>query len=185
MTATPAVTENTWERLQIADRIELQYQVDQFLYHEAHLLDTRQYREWFQLVALDIHYWMPIRRTVTIRNIEREFTRLGDMAFFDDDYKDLRMRVEKFYSGSSWSEDPPSRTRHLVSNARITEWDGNELLVCSAFHMLRTRLDDTSEQFHGRREDRLRVNGQSFLLAQRHIYLDHTVIQATNLSSLF
>jgi 3-phenylpropionate/cinnamic acid dioxygenase small subunit len=50
---------------------------------------------------------------------------------------------------------------------------------------VRTRLDGDADQFHGRREDRLRISGDSFLLARRHVFLDHTVIHATNLSSLF
>ena len=31
---------------------------------------------------------------VELRNIEREFTKPGDMAYFDDDYADLRLRVD-------------------------------------------------------------------------------------------
>ena len=100
----------------LSEQMALTYRVEQFLYHEADLLDRRCYREWFELVAEDIHYWMPIRRTVTLAYIEREFTKPGDMAYFDDDYRDLEMRVEKFYTGSSWSEDPPSRTRHRTKS---------------------------------------------------------------------
>lgn len=181
-TSTSAVT---WSALPVQERMLLQYRVEQFFYHEADLLDRRLYREWLALVAPDVHYWMPIRRTVTLSNIDREFTRIGGMSYFDDDYNDLRMRIEKLYTGSSWSEDPPSRTRHLVSNVRIVDWDGAMVSVCSAFHLLRSRLEGITDSFHGRREDRLRASGDSFLLAQRHVYLDHTVIQATNLSSLF
>ncbi|UCE30036.1 MAG: aromatic-ring-hydroxylating dioxygenase subunit beta, partial [Burkholderiales bacterium] len=112
-------------------------------------------------------------------------TRIGDMAYFDDDYDDLRMRVEKLYTGSSWSEDPPSRTRHLVGNVQVDAWDGTLVSVRSAFQLLRSRLEGVTDSFHGRREDRLRVSGDGFLLARRHVYLDHTVIHATNLSSLF
>jgi 3-phenylpropionate/cinnamic acid dioxygenase small subunit len=107
------------------------------------------------------------------------------MAFFDDDHDDLRMRVEKLYTGSSWSEDPPSRTRHLVSNVRITGLDEATVRVQSDFLLLRTRMEGDADQFHGRRDDRLRIDGDSFLLVQRHIYLDHTVIHAPQLSSLF
>jgi 3-phenylpropionate/cinnamic acid dioxygenase small subunit len=128
---------------------------------------------------------MPIRRTVTLRNLDMEFTKPGAMAFYDDDHDDLRMRVEKLYTGTSWSEDPPSRTRHLVANVRITGGDGQMLSVSSDFLLVRTRLDGDADQFHGRREDRLRISGDSFLLARRHVFLDHTVIHATNLSSLF
>lgn len=175
----------TWPALPVQERMQLHYRVEQFLYHEADLLDRRQYREWFALVAPDVHYWMPIRRTVTLSNIDREFTRIGGMSYFDDDYDDLRMRIEKLFTGSSWSEDPPSRTRHLVGNVQIVDWDGVVVSVRSAIHLLRSRLEGVTDSFHGRREDRLRVDGDGFRLAQRHVYLDHTVIHATNLSILF
>lgn len=175
----------TWKALPLTERMAWQHRVEQFLYEEADLLDRRLYREWFSRVATDVHYWMPIRRTVSLRNIDREFTQPGGMSFFDDDHNDLRMRVEKFYTGSSWSEDPPLRTRHMVSNVRITGLDGAAVTVQSDFLLLRTRMEGDADQFHGRRDDLLRVGGESFLVARRHIYLDHTVIHATNLSSLF
>lgn len=175
----------TWKALPLSERMALHHRVEQFLYEEADLLDRRLYREWFSRVANDVHYWMPIRRTVTLRNIDREFTQPGSMSFFDDDHDDLRMRVEKLYTGSSWSEDPPSRTRHLVSNVRITGLEAATVRVQSDFLLLRTRMAGDADQFHGRRDDRLRIDGDSFLLVQRHIYLDHTVIHANNLSSLF
>jgi 3-phenylpropionate/cinnamic acid dioxygenase small subunit len=172
-------------QLSINERMMLSYQVEQFLYHEADLLDRRRYREWFELVAEDVHYWIPIRRTVTLANIDREFTKLGDMAFFDDDYSDLKMRVEKLYTGASWSEDPPSRTRHFVANVQLTNIEDDVVSVQSAIHLFRSRLENVTDDFYGRREDKLRRHGQSFQLVQRHVYLDHTIIDATNLSSLF
>ncbi|MFM8770205.1 MAG: aromatic-ring-hydroxylating dioxygenase subunit beta [Rubrivivax sp.] len=183
--AATGVEQTVWQRLTPGERMALQYRVEQFLYEEADLLDSRRYREWFSRVAQDVHYWMPIRRTVTLRNLDMEFTGPGSMAFYDDDHGDLRMRVDKLYTGSSWSEDPPSRSRHLVANVRITGFDGELVEVSSAFLLVRTRLDGDGDQFHGRREDRLRICGDSFLLARRHVFLDHTVIHATNLSTLF
>jgi len=171
--------------LPLADRMALHFRVEQFLFHEAHLLDQRRFRDWLELVAEDIHYWMPIRRTVTAKDIDREFTRIGDMAYFDDDHKDLSMRVEKLYTGSSWSEDPPSRTRHFVGNVQITAVDGDLVSVRSSLHLYRSRLEGVTDNFCARREDGLRRAGEGFRIARRHIYLDHTVIHATNLSSLF
>ena len=171
--------------LSLADRIALHFLAEQFLFHEAYLLDQRCYREWLELVAEDIHYWMPIRRTVTARDVDREFTRIGDMAYFDDDHRDLRMRVEKLYTGSSWSEDPPSRTRHFVGNVQVTAVDGDLVSVRSSLHLYRSRLEGVTDSFCARREDLLRRAGDSFRIARRHIYLDHTVIHATNLSNLF
>lgn len=168
-----------------AERTALQFEVEQFLYHEAALLDDRKYPEWLDLIADDIHYWMPIRRTVTLDNLDKEFTAIGGMAHFDDDKNDLRMRVEKLQTGSSWSEDPPSRTRHFVSNVRIVDVDGDEIAVELAFHIYRSRLNSKIDDWIGKRQDRLRRAGTSFQICQRHIFLDQTVIRSTNLSNLF
>ncbi len=168
-----------------AERVALQFDLEQFLYSEAALLDERRYAEWFELIADDIHSWMPIRRTVTLANLDREFTEIGGMAHFDDDKDDLRMRVEKFQTGSSWSEDPPSRTRHFVSNVRIVEVDGDEIGLELAFHLYRSRLNDKIDNWIGKRQDRLRRVGAGFQICRRYIFLDQTVIHSTNLSNLF
>src|SRR5271155_2644710 len=112
-----------------AERMQLQFEVEQFLYAEAALLDARRYRDWLSLLDPAIRYWMPIRRTVTQSDIDREFTKPGDMAFFDDDFELLEMRVKKLEAGSAWSEAPPSRSRHFVTNVRITEVDGDDITV--------------------------------------------------------
>jgi 3-phenylpropionate/cinnamic acid dioxygenase small subunit len=169
----------------LSERAILQYEVEQFLYAEAALLDARQYRAWLALMADDIHYWMPIRRTVTLSDLDLEFTKPGDMAYFDDDRMMLEMRVRKFEAGSAWSEDPPSRSRHFVSNVRILEAAADELTVDVCFHLLRTRLNSEISDWFGRRTDVLRRAGGSFLLARRHIFLDQTLILSTNMSTLF
>jgi 3-phenylpropionate/cinnamic acid dioxygenase small subunit len=168
-----------------AERAQLQYEVEQFLYAEAALLDARRYSEWLALIADDIHYWMPIRRTVTLSDIDREFTKPGDMAYFDDDRGMLEMRVKKLEAGSAWSEDPPSRSRHFVSNVRILDVAGDEITVEACFHLYRTRLNSEVGSWVGRRVDVLRRAGAGFRLAKRHIFLDQTVIPTTNMSTLF
>ena len=44
----------------------------------------------------------------------------GDSAFFDETKALMAQRITKLGTGMSWAEDPPSRTRHLVSKVRIT-----------------------------------------------------------------
>lgn len=167
------------------ERMLLQYEVEQFLYAEAALLDVRRYRDWLSLLADDVHYWMPIRRTVTTADLNREFTKLGDMAYFDDDREMLEMRVKKLEAGSAWSEDPPSRSRHFVSNVRILDVSGDEVTVEAAFHLYRTRLERDIDQWVGRRVDKLRRTDGTFRIAQRHLFLDQTIILATNMSTIF
>lgn len=174
-----------WGERSLSERAVVQYEVEQFLYAEAALLDARQYREWLGLVAEDIHYWMPIRRTVTLSDLDREFTKPGEMAFFDDDREFLEMRVKKLEAGSAWSEDPPSRSRHFVSNVRILDVAGDEITLEAAFHLYRTRLNDDLDSWVGRRIDVLRRVDSGFQLAKRHMFLDQTVILSTNMSTIF
>jgi 3-phenylpropionate/cinnamic acid dioxygenase small subunit len=117
----------------------LQYEVERFYYDEAALLDSHRYEEWLALFADDAHYFMPIRRTRMQRELDKEFTKPGEMAFFDDTKMLLDGRIKKLESGRSWAEDPPSRTRHLITNVRILKDDGRTFEVESNFHLYRTR----------------------------------------------
>ncbi|HEX7944042.1 MAG TPA: 3-phenylpropionate/cinnamic acid dioxygenase subunit beta [Phenylobacterium sp.] len=181
----PRAAAATWAETPLPDRAVLQYEVEQFLYAEAALLDARRYRDWLALVADDIEYWMPIRRTVTNADLDREFTKPGEMAYFDDDRGYLEMRVKKLEAGSAWSEDPPSRSRHFVSNVRILDVAGDEIALEACFHVYRSRLEADQDSWIGRRIDVLRRAGDSFQLVKRHLFLDQTVIQSTNMSTIF
>jgi 3-phenylpropionate/cinnamic acid dioxygenase small subunit len=128
---------------------------------------------------------MPIRRNVSTADLDLEFTKLGEMAYFDDDRTVLEMRVKKLEAGSAWSEDPPSRSRHFVSNVRILEVDGDEITLEAAFHLYRSRLNSEQDSWFGRRIDLLRRAPEGFRLARRHLFLDHTVILSANMSTIF
>ena len=168
-----------------AEKVHLQYEVEQFLYHEAALLDDRRFADWLGLIADDIHYWMPIRRTVTVENLHLEYARSDGMAYFDDDKADLKMRADKLQASSAWAENPPSRTRHLVSNVRLLETEGAEIALEAAIHVYRSRLNDKIDHWIGKRRDRLRRVDGGFQIFERHIFLDQTVVLSTNFSSLF
>jgi 3-phenylpropionate/cinnamic acid dioxygenase small subunit len=166
-------------------RMALQYELEQYYYAEAALLDDRRFTDWLALFAEDAHYWMPIRRTMTGNELEKEFSAPGAMAFFDDDRMMLSARVKKLDTGYSWSEDPPSRTRHLVTNLRIVREEGSELNVHTNFHLYRTRLNSEEDNWIGSRKDVLRRTSEGLKIVTRHIFLEQTVLLSRNLSSFF
>ncbi|HZR83443.1 MAG TPA: aromatic-ring-hydroxylating dioxygenase subunit beta [Candidatus Binatia bacterium] len=171
-----------------ADRIAAavrQYEVERFYYDEAALLDAHRYDEWLALFTDDAHYFMPIRRTRMQRELDKEFTQPGEMAFFDDDKTLLAGRVAKLQTGRSWAEDPPSRTRHLITNVRIVADDGHELRVESNFHLYRTRLRSEEDSWIGSRHDVLRRIDGALRIADRKIFLEQTVLLSRNLSNFF
>ena len=162
-----------------------QFEVEKFYYDEAALLDAHRYHEWLDLFAEDAFYFMPLRRTRMQRELDKEFTRPGEMAFFDDSKAQLASRVNKLATGKSWSEDPPSRTRHMIMNVRVVDDTGDELTVESNFHLYRTRLKSEEDSWIGSRHDVLRRAGESFLIAKRTIMLEQTVLLSRNLSNFF
>ena len=181
-------TANELESVRHDDRVAamlLHYEVERFYYDEAALLDAHQYEKWLTLFSDDAHYFMPIRRTRAKRELDQEFTRPGEMAYFSDTKTLLAGRVEKLKSGRSWAEDPPSRTRHLITNVRIVKDNGRTLEVESNFHLYRTRLNSEETSWIGSRRDVLRRVEGSFQIADRKIFLEQTVLLSRNLSNFF
>jgi 3-phenylpropionate/cinnamic acid dioxygenase small subunit len=163
---------------------ELRREIEDFLYREAELLDERKLREWFELLTDDVRYWMPVRHNPLERPraLSEELSDPGESYYFNDDKQSLKIRVERVYAKNAWAEMPPSRTRHLISNVRVKNDDGNEIEVHSNFLVYRTRMDTDQDLFVGMREDILRrVNG-GFRIARRTIILDQAVLTAKNIS---
>ena len=48
-----------YQQLEPGEKMLLRFQAEEFLFAEADLLDSRQYDQWLELLAHDIHYWMP------------------------------------------------------------------------------------------------------------------------------
>jgi len=165
---------------------ELQHEIEQFLYQEAALLDEGKFHEWLTILADDIHYWMPTRYNRSRRERELEFSKPNEIALFDEDKASLKMRVKRLDTGMAWAEDPPSRTRHLVTNVQVRpREEGPEYDVSSNFLLYRTRLETDLNVFAGRREDVLRPTRDGWQIAKRTILLDQSVVLAKNLSVFF
>lgn len=164
---------------------EQQHEIEQFYYQEALLLDEHRYMEWIDLFTEDTHYWMPIRQTKNSDEIDEEFGKPGDVAYYDDPKALLEARIRRLETGYAWAEDPPSRTRHLINNIMVTERNDDEMTVLSNFILYRSRLERDVDWWVGRRVDVLRRTDDSYQIAKRTIYLDQTNILARNLSNFF
>jgi 3-phenylpropionate/cinnamic acid dioxygenase small subunit len=165
----------------------LQQEIEQFLYAEAAVLDARQFDVWLTLLAHDLHYFMPVRRTMQRRERDLEISAPDEVALFDEDKPSMEVRVRRLNTGLAWAEEPPSRTRHLVSNVRIEELAGGQYAVRSYFALHRSRLERDVDLFFGERLDTLRRadNGYGFVIARRTVYLDQATVLAPNLSMFF
>ena len=171
---------------------ELKQDIEEFLYQEADLLDGRKFREWLDLLAEDLVYFMPIRRNVKFgEHDERENTRQGEgISWFDEDKWTVTKRVEQVLTGVHYAEEPLSRVTHMVSNVRLLDIrpsaeDPHEVTVGCRFLVYQSRVEYENYTFIGRRTDVLRRNGDSWLIARRELILEQNVLLAKNLSILF
>src|SRR6266487_2231748 len=168
--------------------ILLKQQIEEFLYHEAELLDERRFNEWLDLLTEDVRYWMPMRRNVKFGELEREFTREGqDINWFDEGKETLTQRVQQILTGVHWAEEPLSRICHMVSNMQILHvtpsvLEPAEVTVKCRFLIYRNRVETETDLLVGKREDVLqRVHGE-WHIRQRKVVLDQNVLLAKNLT---
>jgi 3-phenylpropionate/cinnamic acid dioxygenase small subunit len=170
----------------------LKADVEDFYYQEADLLDDRRFRDWLELLAEDVSYFMPIRRNVKFgQHAARENTRLGEgISWFDEDKWTLTKRVDQILTGVHYAEEPLSRITHMVSNVQIRNLrpqveEARELDVTSRFLVYQNRVEYETYTFVGRRNDTLRLTDKGWKIAKREILLEQNILLAKNLTTFF
>ncbi|MGH9057484.1 MAG: 3-phenylpropionate/cinnamic acid dioxygenase subunit beta [Acidimicrobiales bacterium] len=162
--------------------MEVHFEVSQFLAREAALLDQHRYSDWFELLADDVIYRMPVAVTVARG---AELAPGGSMAHFDEDHYSLSKRVQRLLSERAWTEDPPSRTRRYVTN--VVAGPGaavGELEASSYMLLFRSRLDVRAPEWvsTARRDLLRRAGAGGLVLARREITVDEAVLRTQNLA---
>lgn len=109
-------------------------EVEDFLFHEAALLDHWRLEEWLELFTPDCRYVVP---ATDLPDGDPRVT----LGLIDDDLVRLRGRVERLNSAKAYREFPWSRTRRLITNVRV-RGAGEELSVSAAFAIYRYRKGD-------------------------------------------
>ena len=179
-------------------RAEVIRDVERFLYREARLLDERRFHEWLALFTDDVRYWMPMRsnrypkisKAIVIldpdRYSEADLTRDDELAILDETKETLSRRIARLDTGMAWAEDPPSRTRHIITNIEVEPGDAaSELKVFSNFLVYRSRAETEQDFYVGARQDVLRQVNGAWKIARRKIILDQNVLLAKNVSIFF
>ncbi|MDH7799040.1 MULTISPECIES: 3-phenylpropionate/cinnamic acid dioxygenase subunit beta [unclassified Beijerinckia] len=161
-------------------------EVERFYYTEARLLDAENYAGWLAMVDPDIHYWMPGIETRR-RDDKRGPYAYGEMAYFDDDYRLLSIRVARYNQPTAWADNPATRHAHLISNIEAFETDDPSLIAgFSAFTNVRNRNLKDQDVIHGRREDILHRHTDGALkLLNRRVLIVQDILLSKNLNTFF
>jgi len=120
------------------------------------------------------------------RYVEADLTEDAELAILDENKQTLSARVARLDTGMAWAEDPPSRTRHLLTNIEIEQGDAeSELEVYSNFIVYRSRSETEQDFYVGARRDVLRRVDGAWKIARRKLILDQNVLLAKNVSIFF
>ena len=175
---------------------EQQRELERFYFHEARLLDNRQYQQWLALLSEDISYLMPSRINVAVNNrergtehmisVERELENQDSMGcpIREETYIHLMVRVERAFKVNSWSENPPARTRRLVGNIELMGLAGREWSVLSNFHLYYARPGSDNFIYSGQRRDTLSRVENGYLIKRREVVMDYASIEVPTLGLL-
>lgn len=145
-------------------------EIEDFLYEEAALLDAWKLDEWLELLTDDAYYRVP-------SNDRPEADPRTTLFTIADDIARIRARVTRLKDRNAHAEFPPSRTRRLISNVRITARE--PLRVEANFVVYRYRANEDVRQYVGRYRYVLRRDGGRLRIAGRE-----AILEAMELASL-
>ena len=142
---------------------------EDFLFHEAALLDAWKLDEWLALLTDDARYLVP-------SNDDPEGTAGEALFTIADDIARIRGRVARLKDPQAHAEFPHSRTRRMITNVRIvtpgTDPAVTEFIVEANFTIHRFRRGGEASQYVGRYRYRLRMVDGKPKIALREAILD-------------
>ena len=161
---------------------ERHQQAAQFLVEEAHLLDTRD----FDRLARAAPPGDPVPHAGAGDHGQGHGYEadVQTMHHFDEDWYSLSKRVARFGTDTAWTEDPPSRTRHIVTNVRTHPGVcDDEISVRSSLLLFRSRGDDRPADYVcADRADDLVETAGGLKLRRRVLSVEESVLRTQNLA---
>jgi 3-phenylpropionate/cinnamic acid dioxygenase small subunit len=150
--------------------------VEQFLYYEAHLLDTQQFEAWLELFTDDAVYWVPLERG------QKDAAETS--SIIHDDRTLLGLRVQQARHPRAHARLPLARTVHQVGNVMLLSEEGAELNVASTLQLLEWR-QEKQRLWGALVEHRLRRAGGGFRIARKRVDLVNSEAELDGIAILF
>src|SRR2546423_859022 len=125
---------------------------EDFLVHEASLLDDGRFDEWLALFTDDACYWVPSE--------PNQASPHDTVSLIYDDRRLLETRVRRLASPRIYSQEPPSRTSRIISNVSVEDAGANACTVRSKFPIIEYRRE-SQRIFAGPAVHRLALAGDA------------------------
>jgi 3-phenylpropionate/cinnamic acid dioxygenase small subunit len=141
---------------------DLQRQVEQFLFYQAELLDTKCWQGYIDLFAEEGVYWMPARPEQT------EW--LDSPSIFAEDRELMSVRKGRITHPNAWSQAPLWETNHVLGNVVVEDVADTRIRVRSRFQVLELRRD-VLRSFAGVYRHTLLQRGEEFKIELQRVDL--------------
>src|SRR5881409_1503981 len=148
--------------MSVTTPVDRRSEVEQFLYHEAWLLDHGRLDEWLGLFTDDATYWIPLQADQT--------DPLATSSIVYDDRRLLEVRVRQFQDPRAHARVPAPRTVHQIGNVRVLEADGPDARVGSTLVLVEYRRE-RQRVWGAVVEHRLRRTAQGLRIAAKRVDL--------------
>jgi len=146
--------------------------VEQFLYHEARLLDEQRLEEWLALFTEDATYWVPLE--------QGQKDPMATSSIIYDDRTLLELRVRQARHPRAHSRLPLARTVHQVGNITMVD----DLTVHSNLVLVEYR-QEKQRTWGALVEHHLRREGDSYRIAHKRIDLVNSEAELDGIAILF
>ncbi len=151
-------------------------EIQEFIWTEAHLLNSRRFSEWLELFADDAIYWVP-ERPGQVSGEDEPSLAYDDLAL-------LRTRIARLQHPQVYSQLPPSLAVRVVSNIQIDEVKSESISVRSTFVMVEYRSPE-QRVFGGELEHQLRRCESAWRIARKTVRLINAGYPFANLGVPF
>jgi p-cumate 2,3-dioxygenase beta subunit len=148
-----------------APNVVTRAEVEDFLYHEAALLDDWKLDAWEKLLTDDATYYVP-------PNDNLDGDHRTTLFIVADDRERIRQRIIRIKDPNCHAEFPKSRTRRMISNVRIASVEGDLVTVTANFVCYRFRRYERIREYVGGYRYILKRDGDSFRIKERRVFID-------------
>jgi 3-phenylpropionate/cinnamic acid dioxygenase small subunit len=172
--ATANAQKSTAAKIRIGFGDPIYAEIMDFLTTEAALLDHDRHMEWVDLLAQDVSYTIPVRKTVHMR----DGPGFDENAGMPANYEGLKFTAERNMRADVFDHDPRHRMRRFITNVQASRTDkDNEFAVDSYILFLKTKYDEPTFDFvSAERRDVLRRTADGMKLVRRRLIYDQTML---------
>lgn len=152
------------DRKRIMPKLVTRDQCEDFLYHEAELLDEWRLEEWLDLFTSDSAYLIPAM------DAAKDADPAESLFYIADDRERLGERVKRLMKKTAHAEYPHSRCQRMVSNVRIHGASSDRVDLMCNFVTYRTKSGVT-DTFIGHHKYILVPDGKGFKIREKRTIL--------------